>query len=153
MHSKDSNQTKWMQKLIRVFAGHTGHFVGFVILRQLFRETIMENVSRKLLPCQYNNSWMLKSKCCWQNYIWAYAGQNQHNDLCGHRRPRSTWASAHCDQESSLCAQWVAKNPMFLHADSEDSDQSGQMPRLIWVFAVRTCHSVGFVVLRFNYIL
>ena len=26
--------------------------------------------------------------------------------------------------ESSLCAQWVAKDPSFLHADSEDSDQT-----------------------------
>ena len=34
----------------------------------------------------------------------------------------------------SLCIQLVAKNPKFLHADSEDSDQTGQMPRLIWVF-------------------
>ena len=24
--------------------------------------------------------------------------------------------------ESSQCAQWVAKDPGFLHADSEDSD-------------------------------
>ena len=24
--------------------------------------------------------------------------------------------------ESSLCAQWVAKDPSFLHADSKDSD-------------------------------
>ena len=40
--------------------------------------------------------------------------------------------------ESSLCAQWVAKGPRFLHADSEDSDQTGRMPRLIWVFAGRT---------------
>ena len=47
--------------------------------------------------------------------------------------------------ESSLCAQWVAKGPMFLHADSEDSDQTGRMPRLIWVFAGRTRHFVGFV--------
>ena len=30
--------------------------------------------------------------------------------------------------ESSLCAQWVIKDPRFLHADSEDSDQSGRMP-------------------------
>ena len=29
--------------------------------------------------------------------------------------------------ESSLCAQWVAKEPSFLHADSEDSDQTGLM--------------------------
>ena len=40
--------------------------------------------------------------------------------------------------ESSLCAQWVAKDPRFIHADSEDSDQTGRMPRLIWVFAERT---------------
>ena len=31
--------------------------------------------------------------------------------------------------ESSLCAQWIAKDPSFLHADSED---------WIWVFAGRT---------------
>ena len=40
--------------------------------------------------------------------------------------------------ESLLCAQWEAKDPIFLHADSEDSDQTGRMPRLIWVFAGRT---------------
>ena len=39
---------------------------------------------------------------------------------------------------SSLCPQWVAKGPSSLHADSEDSDQTGRMPRLIWVFAGRT---------------
>ena len=47
--------------------------------------------------------------------------------------------------EPSLCAQWVAKDRSFLHTDSEDSDQTGRMPRLIWVFAGRTCHFVGFV--------
>ena len=36
--------------------------------------------------------------------------------------------------ESSLCTQWVAKDPSFLHADSEDSDQTG----LIWGFVGRT---------------
>ena len=41
---------------------------------------------------------------------------------------RLVWA------ESSLCTQWVANDPSFLHADSEDSDQTGRMPRLIWVF-------------------
>ena len=39
---------------------------------------------------------------------------------------------------SSPCAQWVANDSSFLHADSEDSDQTGRMPRLIWVFAGRT---------------
>ena len=46
--------------------------------------------------------------------------------------------------ESSLCAQWVANDPSFLPVDNEDSDQTGRMPRLIWVFAGHTCHFVGF---------
>ena len=50
--------------------------------------------------------------------------------------------------ESSLCTQWVAKDHSFLHADSKDSDQTGRMPRLIWVFAGCTCHFVGFVIRR-----
>ena len=50
--------------------------------------------------------------------------------------------------ESSLCAQLVAKDQIFLHADSEGSDQTGRMPKLIWVFAGRTCHFVGFVMRR-----
>ena len=53
--------------------------------------------------------------------------------------------------ESSLCAQRVAKDPSFLHADSEDSDQTGQMPRLIWVFAGHTSHFVGFVMRRLTF--
>ena len=52
--------------------------------------------------------------------------------------------------ESLLCAQWVAKDPSFLHADSEDSDQTGRMSRLIWVFAGHICHFVGFVMRWFN---
>ena len=52
---------------------------------------------------------------------------------------RTVWS------EFSLCAQWVAKDPSFLHADSEDSDQTGRMPRLIWVFTGRKGHLVGFV--------
>ena len=39
---------------------------------------------------------------------------------------------------TSLCAQWVANDLSFLYADSKDSDQTGRMPRLIWVFAGRT---------------
>ena len=55
--------------------------------------------------------------------------------------------------ESSLWAQWVAKDPSFLHADSEDSDQTGRMPRLTWVFAVRTCHFAGFVMRQHIFLL
>ena len=63
--------------------------------------------------------------------------------VCAQRRLGSDWAA-----ESSLCAQWVAKDLMFLHGDSEDSHQTGRMPRLIGVFAGRTCHIVGFFVTR-----
>ena len=41
------------------------------------------------------------------------------------------------------CVQWVAKDPSFLHADSEDSDQTGRM---------RTGHFVGFVMLQLIWI-
>ena len=39
---------------------------------------------------------------------------------------------------SIFAVQLVAKGPSFLHADSEESDQTVRMPRLIWVFAGRT---------------
>ena len=52
-------------------------------------------------------------------------------------------ANTHTAQ-SDQSLQCVAKDPSFLHVDSEDSDQTGQMPRLIWVFAGHTGHFVGF---------
>ena len=59
---------------------------------------------------------------------------------------KSTYWHVHpAKTESLLCTHWVAKNPSFLQADSEASDQTGRMPRLIWVLARRTCHFVGFV--------
>ena len=60
--------------------------------------------------------------------IRAASWQNQQNGMCAQRRLGSAWASAQSDQ-SSLCAQWVAKDLSFLQADSEDS-QTGRMPRL-----------------------
>ena len=38
-----------------------------------------------------------------------------------------------------------------LWAQSEDSDQTGQMPRLMWVFAGHTYHFVGVVMMRLVY--
>ena len=48
-------------------------------------------------------------------HIWAASLQNQENDCAPSE-----------DSESSLCTQWVVKDPKFLHADSEDSDQTGR---------------------------
>ena len=45
------------------------------------------------------------------------------------------------------------EDPMFLHVDSEDSDQTGQRPRLIWVLAGHKDHFVGFVMRRLNSLL
>ena len=65
--------------------------------------------------------------------------------VCAQRRLRSAWASAQSNQ-SLLCAQWIAKDPRFLHADSEDWQRAAP-PSLIWVFAgctlillVLSCH-------------
>ena len=59
-------------------------------------------------------------------FMCAAARQNQQYSQCAQRRRRSVWASAQSDQ-SSLCAQWVANDPVLLHADSEDSDQAGRI--------------------------
>ena len=73
---------------------------------------------------------------------------NQHNGMCVQRRLRSALVSAKSDQ-SRHYSQWVAKDPSCLHTDSKDCsvDQTGWMSRLISVFAGRTCHFVGFVML------
>ena len=60
---------------------------------------------------------------------WAISWQNQQNGMHTQQRLRSAWASTQSDQ-SSLCAQWIAKDPSFLHVDSEESDQTGRTPRL-----------------------
>ena len=70
--------------------------------------------------------------------------------LCAQRRLRSAWASSQSDQ-SSLSA-WRNLGPLATHwAHREDSDQTGRMPRLIWVFAGRS-HFVGFVISRLKYL-
>ena len=93
--------------------------------------TIEVVIISNYLPLNYKLKRYLKI------YIWAALWQNQQSGMFAQRR--LAWASTQSDQ-SSLCAQWVAKDPSFPHVDSEDSDQTGRMSRLIWVFAGRTCH-------------
>ena len=55
--------------------------------------------------------------------------------VCTQWRLRSAWA---CGSESSLSA-WINHWSLVTHwAHSEDSDQTGRMPRLFWVIAGRT---------------
>ena len=64
--------------------------------------------------------------------IWAASWQNQQSECAPSEDSDQPW------YPPSLCTQWVSMNPSLLHADSEDSDQTGRIPRLIWVFAGRT---------------
>ena len=67
--------------------------------------------------------------------IWAAAWQNQQNELCTQQSLSSVFAWINI---VSLATHW---------AHSDYSDQTGRMPKLIWVFAARTGHFVSFVVL------
>ena len=66
---------------------------------------------------------------------WAASWQNQQNGMCAQRRLRSAWASL---------SAWRKLWSVATHYTA-NTDQTGQMPRLIWVFAGRTCHFVGLV--------
>ena len=78
---------------------------------------------------------------------------NQQKWLCAQRRLRSAWASAQSDQ-SLCCLHEETLGPLITYwAHSEDSDQTGWMPRLIWVFAGHICNFVAFVMRCLNYVL
>ena len=72
--------------------------------------------------------------CQYENYIWSATWQNQQND-CAQSKDSDqppVWS------ESSLSA-WRNIGPLATHwVHSEDSDQTGWMPRLIWIFAGHT---------------
>ena len=85
--------------------------------------------------------------CALEPLHWAASWQNQQND-CAPAKTQISLGICPVWSESSLGTQWVAKDLSFLHADSEDSDQTGRMPRLIWVFVGCTCHFVCFVMRR-----
>ena len=58
--------------------------------------------------------------------------------VCAQRRLRSAWASTQSDQSFRCQHEEKAWVFSYLISASEDSDQTGQMPRLIWVFPGRT---------------
>ena len=77
------------------------------------------------------------------NITWAYAQQNQQNDLCAQPRLRSALAFAQSNQSSlSALRKFGSLATDKVHIKNW-SDWA--MPRLIWVFARRTGH---FVILR-----
>ena len=79
--------------------------------------------------------------------------------MCAQRRLGSAWASAQLESargirpvwSESLLSAWRKLGSLATHwAHSEDSDQTGQMPRLISLHWVHS-HFVGFVVRRLKY--
>ena len=113
MPSEVSDQTEQLHRLFWVFLGGTHNFVSSLCFGfWLSYKVLIQEIS-------------------------AVTWQNQQNGMCAQRRLKSAWASTQSDQSSlsawrnlgSLATQWV---------HSEDSDQTGQMPRLIWVFIGRT---------------
>ena len=120
------------------------------IFNQFWDTIIMFEVIRNFLlaclmyKCSLFTMWL--SQLIKMIKLIAAFWQNQQIGMCSQRRLRSAWASAQSDQ-SLRCAlsglgiqaffKWTAK-----------TDQTGWMPGLIWVFAGRTCHFVGFVMMR-----
>ena len=82
--------------------------------------------------------------------IWVARWQNQQNE-CAPAKTQISLGIRPVWSESSLCTQWVDKDSSFLHADGEDSDQTGRMPRLIWVLAGRTLILFSHVVAHIFY--
>ena len=57
----------------------------------------------------------------------------------------------HLPSDQSLrCSPEKALGPSLPIELTVRTDQTGRMPRLIWVFAGRTCHFVGFVMRQLN---
>ena len=69
--------------------------------------------------------------------------QNQQNGMCAQWRLRSAWAPTKSDQ--SLCC--LHEESLGPHLPIEHTAKT-LIPRLIWVFARRTCYFVGFVTRR-----
>ena len=151
--------THWVPRLIRVFAGRTVILLVLSFWIWLGGEAWTENSSKTYKHahnCACHNNHV--NKILWNSAIcsilyqfktikkleenWAATWQNQQSECGPSEDIRPVWS------ESSLCAQRVAEDPSFLHADSEDSDQTERMPTQADLsFCWAHCHFVGFLVM------
>ena len=79
---------------------------------------------------------------------WAWAGQNQQKWPVHPGKTQMSLGIRPVWSESSLYAWWKLRSLATYWVHSKDSDHTGWMSRLIWVFAGHTCHFVCFVMLR-----
>ena len=119
LNAQQTDQTGWMSRLIWDFAMAHMPFCWFChALAHMWRTLVMWTLVALLKPTKR------------------------------HVRPAKTQISLAIRQvwsDSSLSA-WGKLGSLTTHwTHSEDSDQTGHPPSLIWVFAWRTCHFAGFV--------
>ena len=87
-------------------AGHTDHFVGFVMLRLICGCESEDLPMLKVFWRHFRNKWRTRTDITSRvtahrthgGNQWAATWQNQQNDLCTQRRLRSAWASTQSDQ-------------------------------------------------------
>ena len=96
----------------------------------------------------YRLTKMIRFSCTCIVNLWK-SFESQHdktNKMCAPSEDSDHLGICLVWSESSLSA-WRNIGSLATHwAHSEDSDQTGRMPRLIWVFAWHKCHFVGGVV-------
>ena len=152
--SKDSYQTGRMPSLIWVSAGRTVILLVLSWGDSIINMKIKHHPNHHLRTASRQKTVVLNIFYCAQIFFcapmlfglhsgslstdkWAAAWQNQQNVLCVQRRLislgiRPAWS------EYSLSACRSLRSLATQLAHSEDSYQTGRMPRLIWVFAGRT---------------
>ena len=115
---------------------------------------------------QFPYSFSLASVPACKCKLWIHSDRNWNRlliiDMCAQQRLRSAWTSAQSEislgirpvwSESSLSARRNIGSSATHLTHSKDSDQTGRIPRLIWVFSGRTGHFVGFVMRRLYWFL
>ena len=108
-------------------------FIDFT--EQFYLSSCMNHCSRKYFTCP-----VLTVGCTWRQQFYrrdmSHFMTKPTKWLCAQRRLRSALASTQSDQSSP--SVWRKLGFLPTHwAHSKDSDQTGRMPRLIWVFAGR----------------
>ena len=143
---RDSHQRKIYQYWLRRLPGSILVFCGRC-QRHWSKAVALDNLLFSIDTSFLGNKIKDRLEARKSHTIWATTWQNQQNGLCVLRMLRWAWAFAQSDQSSlsawrnieSLATQW---------AQSEDPDQTGRMPRMIWVFAGHKGYFVGFVMRR-----
>ena len=135
--------------LLLSLAGPTMVFVSLIISVYDICHELSSFLHHRLWWCC--TDWVRESTHKLSKCIWAASWQNPTK---WHVRPAKTQISLGIHpvwSESSLSARRKLGSLATHWAHREDSDQTGRMPRLIWIFARRTDHFVGFVTRRLIY--